>query len=182
MDIFNIEFATADLHSSPQGRSRLNRRPNEPEHSDSFTMPVSRAAGLRPAGALQLPRQCASTTSPSLSPSTWPSTRPPHLVVLRLQSTSTRCRQQKSFALLIVPTGTQFRYKSTAPPDQNSESSGSKAGQTPKPSPSLKGMLWQAIKSDSSRAWYVIRNTSFTEVMRRNPFEALGAVVAYVPY
>lgn len=39
-------------------------------------------------------------------------------------------------------------------------------------------MLWQSIKSDTSRAWYVIRNTSFSEVVRTNPGEALGAIVA----
>jgi len=39
-------------------------------------------------------------------------------------------------------------------------------------------MLWQGIKSDTDRAWYVIKNTSFREVMRRNPGEAFGAIVA----
>lgn len=39
-------------------------------------------------------------------------------------------------------------------------------------------MFWQSIKSDTARAWYVIKNTSFSEVMRQNPGEALGAIVA----
>jgi hypothetical protein len=39
-------------------------------------------------------------------------------------------------------------------------------------------MIWHAIKSDSSRAWYVIRNTSFRDVMKNNPGEAFGAIVA----
>jgi hypothetical protein len=39
-------------------------------------------------------------------------------------------------------------------------------------------MLWQAIKADTRRAWYVIRNTSFREVMRTNPGEAFFAIVA----
>jgi hypothetical protein len=39
-------------------------------------------------------------------------------------------------------------------------------------------MLWHAIKTDSARAWHVIRNTSFREVMRRSPLEAFGAIVA----
>lgn len=43
-------------------------------------------------------------------------------------------------------------------------------------------MLWQAIKSDSSRAWYVIRNTKFKQVMRDSPFEALSVIVAWVAH
>ncbi|SPQ22139.1 d2694213-073f-48ff-b738-5d9b85163272 [Thermothielavioides terrestris] len=39
-------------------------------------------------------------------------------------------------------------------------------------------MLWRALKTDTSRAWYVIRNTSFRDVMRTNPVEAFGAIVA----
>jgi hypothetical protein len=39
-------------------------------------------------------------------------------------------------------------------------------------------MLWRAIKTDASRAWYVMRNTSFSEVTRNNPGEAFGAIVA----
>ena len=39
-------------------------------------------------------------------------------------------------------------------------------------------MIWQAIKSDTSRTWYVIRNTSFSQVIRQSPGEAFGAIVA----
>lgn len=72
----------------------------------------------------------------------------------------------------------QFRSKSTTLPQDGQEDSPKQTGQTPKPHPSLKGVFWQSIKSDTARAWYVIRNTSFSEVMRRNPGEALGAIVA----
>ncbi|KAK4156252.1 hypothetical protein C8A00DRAFT_12790 [Chaetomidium leptoderma] len=123
-------------------------------------MPVLRAAGMRSAGALRLSQRC---TSP---------------LVLRLQPS--RCRQQTLLALSILPANHQCRPKSTSPPNQDSESSAKQAGQTPNPSPSLKGMLWRAIKTDTSRAWYVIRHTSFSEVMRRNPGEAFGAIVAVV--
>ncbi|KAK4244920.1 hypothetical protein C7999DRAFT_43496 [Corynascus novoguineensis] len=68
--------------------------------------------------------------------------------------------------------------KSTAPPNNDPENSSKQGGQSKPPSPSLKSMIWQGIKSDASRAWYVIRNTSFREVMRRNPGEAFGAIVA----
>ncbi|KAL2196454.1 hypothetical protein P885DRAFT_69492 [Corynascus similis CBS 632.67] len=68
--------------------------------------------------------------------------------------------------------------KSTAPPNNDPENSSKQGGQSKPASPSLKSMIWQGIKSDASRAWYVIRNTSFREVMRRNPGEAFGAIVA----
>lgn len=70
--------------------------------------------------------------------------------------------------------------KSTLPADHEPEHSSRQAGQKKPPSPSLKTMIWQGIRSDTSRAWYVIRNTRFREVMRRDPGEALGAIVAYV--
>ncbi|KAL1837967.1 hypothetical protein VTJ49DRAFT_3175 [Mycothermus thermophilus] len=67
-----------------------------------------------------------------------------------------------------------------SPPDATSESSAKRTNQ-PNPSPSeIKGMIWQGIKSDASRAWYVIRNTRFSDVMRQNPGEAFGAIVAVV--
>lgn len=73
----------------------------------------------------------------------------------------------------------QGRAMSTSRPNRNQENSSSKhTGQTPKPTPSLKGMLWHAIKADTKRAMGVLRNTRFKDVMRNNPGEAFGAIVA----
>ncbi|KAL2159743.1 hypothetical protein VTH06DRAFT_2312 [Thermothelomyces fergusii] len=72
----------------------------------------------------------------------------------------------------------QARMKSTAPAGHEPEHASKQAGQTKPPSPSLKRMIWLGITTDARRAWYVIRNTSFREVMRRNPGEAFGAIVA----
>ncbi|KAK4122440.1 hypothetical protein N657DRAFT_647145 [Parathielavia appendiculata] len=123
-------------------------------------MPLSRAIGPRPAGTLRLSQRY---TSP---------------LVRRLQPA--RSRQQTPSTIIAFPINYQSRLKSTSPFNQDSENSSKQPGQTPKPSPSLRGMLWQAIKTDSSRAWHVIRNTSFREVMRRSPLEAMGAMVAIV--
>ncbi|KAH6845082.1 hypothetical protein B0I37DRAFT_175796 [Chaetomium sp. MPI-CAGE-AT-0009] len=123
-------------------------------------MPISRAAGLRTTGVFRLSQRY---TSP-----------------LTLRSQPIRYRHQIPSATVKLPMSYQFRSKSTAPPQDGPEDSPKQAGQTPKPFPSLKSMLWQSIKSDTARAWYVIKNTSFSEVMRKNPGEALGAIVAIV--
>ncbi|KAK3309059.1 uncharacterized protein B0T15DRAFT_128093 [Chaetomium strumarium] len=118
-------------------------------------MPVPRVAGLRPRR--------------------FPISQPP----LVLRSEPSRCRF-KPLTLGMVLADGQCRRNSTSPPNQNAEGPSNQTGQTPKPSPSLRRMLWQAIRADTRRAWYVIRNTSFREVMRRNPGEAFFAIVAVV--
>ncbi|KAK4104165.1 hypothetical protein N658DRAFT_419831 [Parathielavia hyrcaniae] len=123
-------------------------------------MPISRAIGLRPTGTLRLSQRY-----------TWPLVRP---------SQPSRRRQQTPSTITILPSNSQLRLKSTSPSNRQPESSPRQTGQTPRPSPSLKGLLWHGIKTDSSRAWHVIRNTSFKDVMRQSPLEALGAIVAIV--
>jgi hypothetical protein len=158
--LFNLQLprptlkTILDLHRPRQ----LNQQPQLRSSLLPAAMPLPRVAGLRSAGALRLSQRC---TSPFV-----------------LRSQPSRCRQQIPLALSILPAGSQFRLGSTSPPNQDSESSSKQAGQSPKPSPALKGMLWQAIKTDASRALYVIRNTSFSEVMRNHPGEAFGAIVA----
>lgn len=125
-------------------------------------MPVPRAVGLRPAGALSLSRQCLRSTSP-----------------LVLRSESCRRRQHKALALLVTaPTVSQLRSKSTYSPNPNPEGSSQQGGQQPKPT--LKAMLWRAIVADSKRAWRNLRSSSLREVIKKNPGEALGAIAAYV--
>ncbi|KAL2264854.1 hypothetical protein VTJ83DRAFT_7364 [Remersonia thermophila] len=108
--------------------------------------------------------------------------RPPHpstpSAVVRSQAT--RYRSQPHVALLLSQHA-QCRHKSTAPLESTSGPSAKRASQPSNLSSSeIKGMIWQGIKSDASRAWYVIRNTRFSDVMRRNPGEAFGAIVAVV--
>ncbi|KAL2260074.1 hypothetical protein VTK26DRAFT_6038 [Humicola hyalothermophila] len=124
-------------------------------------MPAARAFAMRPAGALRLPRQCR---LPSL-------TEPP--LVLRLNSN--RRRQPSGLALVIVPFSHQCRSKSTS-----SHTPGAGGLKSAAPKPTLRGMLWRAIVNDAKRAWHNIRNSSFKDVMRNNPGEAFGAIVAMI--
>lgn len=79
--------------------------------------------------------------------------------------------------IVLVPVGQQCRSQSTSSP--NPGPGGSKPAA---PKPTLKGMLWRAIVNDTKRAWHNMRNSSFKDVMKNNPGEAFGAIVAYVSH
>ncbi|KAH6631026.1 hypothetical protein B0J18DRAFT_118255 [Chaetomium sp. MPI-SDFR-AT-0129] len=127
-------------------------------------MSLLRAAGLRPVGSVRLSQRCASSATK---------------LTFRGQQPYQQL-QQKPTTCFSKPVGYQYRRNSTNAPNPNPNGSSQKNGQPPKPTPSLAGMIWRAIRSDSARSWYVIRNTKFRDVMRDSPLEAFSAIVAVV--
>ncbi|EAQ82854.1 hypothetical protein CHGG_11124 [Chaetomium globosum CBS 148.51] len=97
-------------------------------------MPISRAAGLRTTGVLRLSQRCASP------------------LALPLRSQPNQYRHQTLPVPAKLSMSYQFRSKSTTLPQDGQEDSPKQTGQTPKPHPSLKGVFWQSIKSDTARA------------------------------
>ncbi|KAK3985025.1 hypothetical protein QBC44DRAFT_165361 [Cladorrhinum sp. PSN332] len=114
------------------------------------------------------------------------------LVLRRIASTGPRYSQVS--ALASVPFGRQCRLKSTAEPPRvapqgltakaSQNGGGGQKGQQQQqqtgPRPSLWAFLWQAIKRDLKRGRQNMKNTSWSDIMRETPGEAIGGIVAVI--
>ncbi|KAK4168873.1 hypothetical protein QBC43DRAFT_82155 [Cladorrhinum sp. PSN259] len=93
-------------------------------------------------------------------------------------------------ALVSVPFGRQCRLKSTAEPPRVAPKgltakvslNGGQNGQQQQkgPRPSLWAFLWQSIRRDLKRGRQNMKNTSWSDIMRETPGEAIGGIVAVI--